>query len=108
MQIPLKQTFSDHLGQPVTLDSTPEGEKLTVRHCLISAVVNEFPEDQKPEIVIQDKLKRFALYQKFQATTTETETLELTADEAAYLKPRIARVFGMIVSGPVMQLLDGQ
>lgn len=110
MKIPLKVGFKNFEGVEVGVTGSPVGPEeppLTVRHVLAIAITTEFKEDQNPVNVVQDKIQRFSIYQQLLATDKDTEFLEITSDEASYLKPRVARCFGVVVSGPVLKLLDG-
>jgi hypothetical protein len=106
MKIPLSTTYCDAAGTILTYDGKPDGQPVTLRGVLIAALTTEFPEDQNPANIIQDKVKRFDLYQQIMACDKDGE-LELSVENAAYFKPRVARCFGMIISGPVMKMLDG-
>lgn len=114
LKIPLKATFKDGDGDIVTMDKLPPSEDgkniLTVRHCMIAALTAEFQQDQdrmNPMDLVNDKIKRFDLYNRLLGSENE-ETLELAPELAAYMKPRIARSFGIIVAGPLMMYLDGK
>ena len=83
------------------------GEILTLRDVLIVSVSTEFPEDQKDHAkMVDEKLRRFAIYSDLQDTTAETEFLEMTPETIVYMRPRVARAFSMIVAGPTLKILD--
>lgn len=105
-QIPASLTFLSPDGKELTQSDQPGSPVITVKDALIIAATNEFPEDQHASpTIVTDKLNRYNIYQKL--LNLKGEIIHFTAEEAAHLKQRVARCFGIIVAGPLFHLLDG-
>lgn len=106
-QIPLQETFQTPDGQTALQHDGPDAPPITAKDALVIAATTELPEDgQASPTLVQDKLKRFSIWQKLQ--NTEKEFVHFTSEEAAHLKQRVARIFGIVIAGPLMHLLDGK
>lgn len=110
MRIPLKMRFYDPDGKVLTQNNLPlaadESNAITLRDVCIVALTTEFQEDQNPSNILDEKLKRFAAYQEFMVTDKHQFEMEIKPEVAAYVKPRIARCFSILICGPACSILD--
>jgi hypothetical protein len=112
MKIPMTLTFKKADGTFITQDDLPPTEDgkniVTLRDVLIVALTTEFPEDQRDVAnIMTEKLKRFAAYQLVMDSVPGDLELMVPPDFVAYVKPRIARCFGLLIFGPACVAMDG-
>lgn len=96
--------FMDLDGNPMK-DGNPSKE-ITSRDVLKLALTAELPEDSQGsgQAALENKMKNFDLYLKIR--DEKGESIFLTAEEIVLLKPRIGKVFTLLICGPMVKLLD--
>lgn len=76
-----------------------QGQEVTYRNVLVHALIN--PQQDDSSIGAEEKLKRYELAKKIYK---ETE-VDLTSEEVVQLKTLIAKNYGALVTGQLMEVL---
>src|SRR5258706_9818534 len=105
MKLKLASTFLDLDGNDM---KNEKGQILTLYEVLRMAVTMELPEDTKEGVAsVENKMKNFDMYLEINKLGKEGE-LEITSDQATYLKPRVAKMYTVLIAGPLLKMLDGK
>lgn len=103
MKLLLNTTFKDLDGNDMKDES---GRVMTVKDALKIAVTGELPEDTQGggQQAIETKMRNFDIYLKIREARDE---VDLTPEEIVHLKPRIAKIFHVLVVGPLLKSFAG-
>lgn len=104
MRVNLGMKFLDTDGK-IIVDGKPPREQ-TSRDAIKLALTAELPEDTQgsPQQVLENKMKNFDLYLKVREETGDF--INLTAEEIVLIKPRLGKVFSVLICGPMVKMLD--
>lgn len=100
MRITVTDGVKDYDGKTVMNDSR-EGKALTLRDIFMTALNNNLPTEM---LTMDQKVRSFDLSQRMSGSTT----VDLTVEEAAYIKERVGVFYAPLVYGRVCELLDGK
>lgn len=106
-KIRLDSGFLDLDDKPTVDEKT--GKPHTLYAVLRNAVAAELKEDTAKEgtASIENRIKNFDIFLDLKKAGEKGE-IELTAEQIAYLKERVARLFTTLISGPTLKYLEGK
>ena len=108
MKIDFDQVMKTVTGEPITVpnDEDKPEETLLLKTVCVNAIFfirPALPGEKPEEVKGEDKVKQYQLALKVQ----EGGEQDITAEEAAWLKKKVNDLYGILIAGQALMMLDG-
>ena len=106
MNLNLNQTITDIDGKIVVFEEgIPFLLKDAIKRALSANYIDEAPSDHSLGLSGEDKFKRWELAMLI---SQADESIEIKAEDIVLIKRLIGKLFGMVIVGPVWNMLEGK